>query len=110
MKIGSLLDIKPILKAYRGDTFPLEKHMGFEGALARLFDIALGDVKRGRLRTKLVAMSYAGNPDVVRQYKAYGEFVKACDKAGVETMLSVMSTTAGLNVGPGAFSLGYIGD
>ena len=110
MKVGSLLDIKPILKAYRGETFPLEKHMGFEGALARLFEIALADVKRGRLRTKLVAMSYAGNPEVVRKYKAYAEFVKACDKAGVETMLSVMSTTAGLNVGPGAFSLGYIGD
>ncbi len=109
MKVGSMLDIKPILKAYRGETFPLEKHMGYEGALARLFEIALADVKKG-LRTKVVAMSYAGNPEVVRKLKAYAEFVKACEKAGVETMLSVMSTTAGLNVGPGAFSLGYIGD
>jgi len=109
MKLGSALDVKPILKAYRGDTFPLEKHIGFEGALGRLFEIAREDMKKG-LRTKLVAMSYAGNPDVIRAMKGYQEFVKHCEKTGHETMLSVMSTTAGINVGPGAFSLGYIGE
>lgn len=109
LKVGSLLDVKPILKAYRGETFPLEKHMGYEGALARLFEIALRDVQKG-LKSKLVAMSYAGNPEQIKKLKVYGEFVKGCEKAGVETMMSVMSTTAGLNVGPGAFTLGYIGD
>jgi DegV family protein with EDD domain len=109
MKVGSALDVKPILKAYRGETFPLEKHMGQEAALQRLFAIATDDIKKG-LRTKLVAMSYAGNPEVIRAMKGYQAFAKHCEKQGVETMLSVMSTTAGLNVGPGAFSLGYIGE
>lgn len=108
MKFGGLLDVKPILKAYRGDTFPLEKHIGYDTALDRVFAIARDDIKKG-LRTKLVAMSYAGNPDVVRAMKGYQDFVKHCEKQGIETMLSVMSTTAGINVGPGAFALGYIG-
>jgi len=109
MKLGGMLDIKPILKAYHGDTFPLEKHSGYEKALERLFEITLGDIKKG-LRSKLVAMSYAGNPEVMRGSKSYLAFIKACEKQGIETMLSVMSTTAGINVGPGAFTLAYIGD
>jgi DegV family protein with EDD domain len=109
MKLGGLLDIKPILKAYRGDTFPLEKHIGYDKALERLFEITLAAIKKG-LRTKLVAMSYAGELEVMRRNKPYLAFVKACEKQGVETMLSVMSTTAGINVGPGAFTLAYIGD
>lgn len=109
MKLGGMLDIKPILKAYRGDTFPLEKHIGYEKALERLFDITRDAIKKG-LRSKLVAMSYAGNPEVMRSSKSYLKFVKDCEKQGIETMLSVMSTTAGINVGPGAFTLAYIGD
>jgi DegV family protein with EDD domain len=109
MKVGGMLEVKPILKAYRGDTFPLEKHIGYEKALDRLFEITMGDIKKG-LRTKLVAMSFAGNPEVIRGMKNYQAFVKHCERSGVETMLSVMSTTAGINVGPGAFALGYIGE
>ena len=109
MKFGGLLDIKPILKAYRGDTFPLEKHIGYDKALERLFGIASEDIKKG-LRTKLVAMSYAGDPEFIRAKPNYQGFVKHCERQGVETMLSVMSTTAGINVGPGAFSLAYIGE
>lgn len=108
LKLGSALDIKPIVKSYRGDTFPVKKIASFEGAVAELFNIALGAVKEG-LRTKVIAMSYAGNPEVIRSMKAYGEFERKCQQAGIETMLSVMSTTAGINVGPGAFALGYIG-
>jgi len=108
LKLGSALDIKPIVKSYQGDTFPVKKIASFEGAVGELFNIALAAIKEG-LRTKVVAMSYAGNPEVIRAMKSYQDFERKCQQAGVETMLSVMSTTAGINVGPGAFALGYIG-
>lgn len=107
--VAKLVDIKPILKAYRGDTFPVKKVPGYEEAIGQLFDIALNAVKHG-LRTKVICMSYAGNPDIIRQHPKYNEFTKIAHQHGVDTMLSVMSTTAGINVGPGAFSLAYISD
>lgn len=107
--LGTALDIKPILKAYRGDTFPVKKIQGFDTAVSALFDIAIADVKKG-LRTKLVCMSYAGNPEVIKQHKRYNEFSRIAQNHGVELMLSVMSTTAGINVGPGAFTLAYVSE
>lgn len=106
--VGSALDIKPILKAYRGDTFPVKKIQGFETAVSALFDIAIEAMNKG-LKTKLIAMSYAGNPQVIKQHPRYKEFSQVAHKHGIELMLSVMSTTAGINVGPGSFSLAYAG-
>lgn len=105
--IGSALDIKPILKAYRGDTFPVKKIQGFDNAVSALFDIAIEALKVG-LRTKVICMSYAGNPDVIKQHARYAEFTQIAHQHGVELLLSVMSTTAGINVGPGSFTLAYI--
>lgn len=107
--VGSALDIKPILKAYRGDTFPVKKIQGFETAVSALFDIAIEAMNKG-LHTKLIAMSYAGNPQVIKQHPRYQEFSQIAHKHGIELMLSVMSTTAGINVGPGSFSLAYAGE
>lgn len=105
--VGSALDIKPILKAYRGDTFPVKKLQGFETAVSALFDIAMEAIEKG-LETKVVAMSYAGNPEVIKQHPRYKEFSQHAHRHGIELMLSVMSTTAGINVGPESFSLAYI--
>ncbi len=105
--VGSALDIKPILKAYRGDTFPVKKIQGFDNAVSALFDIAIAAMKEG-LRTKVICMSYAGNPDIIKQHSRYAEFTQIAHQHGVELLLSVMSTTAGINVGPGSFTLAYI--
>lgn len=106
-KMGSLLDIKPILQAYRGDTGPVDKIAGYDNALRKVFDRARGEIEAG-LRTKVVCMSYAGDPGVIRKKPEYIEFERYCDSRGIETMLSVMSTTAGVNVGPNSFALAYI--
>lgn len=105
--VGSALDIKPILKGYRGDTFPVKKLQGFDNAVSALFDIAMEAINNGLL-TNVVAMSYAGNPDVIKNHPRYKEFSQHAHRHGIELMLSVMSTTAGINVGPNSFSLGYI--
>lgn len=107
--LGTALDIKPIIKAYRGDTFPVRKIQGFETAVNSLFDLAKKQMAKGLL-SKTICMSYAGNPDVIRQMAGYKLLEQTADKHGVKLMLSVMSTTAGINVGPGAFSLGLMTD
>ena len=55
----------------------------------------------------VVEMSYAGNPEEVKAFPGYEEFIQCAIGNKIETMLSVMSTTAGIHVGPGAFSLAY---
>ncbi|HEX6549816.1 MAG TPA: DegV family protein, partial [Gammaproteobacteria bacterium] len=105
-QLGTLLDIKPILQAYRGQTGPVAKVHGFNAAVAQMFDMAVTEIKRG-LRTNVICMSYAGNPDVIRQHPAYANFAKVAATHGVELLLTVMSITAGINMGPGSFAIGY---
>jgi DegV family protein with EDD domain len=106
-KLGSMLDVKPVIQMYRGETGPVAKHKGYDAAVGDLFDRARREIDAG-LRTKTVAMSYAGDPNDVRQRDDFKRFESDAADAGVQTTLAVMSTTAGINVGPGAFSLAYI--
>jgi len=105
-QVGTMLDIKPILKAYRGDTTTVTTVRGYENAVRKLFEMSIEAIERGLL-TKAVCMSYAGNPEDVKSFPGYEEFIQCAVGNKVETMLSVMSTTAGIHVGPGAFSLAY---
>jgi DegV family protein with EDD domain len=105
-QLGTMLDIKPILQAYRGETGPVAKARGFDKAIYQMFDMAVTEIKRG-LRTNVVCMSYAGNPDVIKRHPAYAAFEKVAAKHGVELLLTVMSITAGINMGPGSFAIGY---
>lgn len=107
--MGTALDIKPIVKAYQGDTFPVKKIQGFETAVNTLFELGREQIDKG-LMAKTICMSYAGNPDFIRKMTGYKMLEKHAAKHGVELMLSVMSTTAGINVGPGAFAFGLMTD
>lgn len=104
---GSLLDIKPIIGFNQGESQVVAKERGFDKALLQLFDIAREAIEKG-LSTRLVNTSYAGNLDVIRQKRAFVEFEHFAKSRGIQVSLSVMSTTAGINVGPGAFALAYI--
>ena len=105
-QMGSMLDIKPILRAYRGETESVANARGYENAVNKLFEMAIAAIQRGLL-TKVVCMSYAGNPETVKSLPGYDEFISCAMSNKVETLLSVMSTAAGIHVGPGAFSLAY---
>ena len=107
--LGTALDIKPIVKAYQGDTFPVKKIKGFDTAVQTLFDLAHDEIDKGLL-SNTICMSYAGNPDVIRRMTGFKLLEKHAEKHGVNLMLSVMSTTAGINVGPGAFAMGLMSD
>lgn len=105
-QMGTMLDIKPILKAYRGETDAVETVRGYEKAVQRTFEMAADAIEKGLL-SKVVCMSYAGNPEEVKAFPGYDDFIKVAQANKVETLLAVMSTVAGIHVGPGAFSLAY---
>lgn len=101
-----MLNIKPILHAYRGETGAAATAMGYESGLEKIFETAKGAIDEG-LSINAITMSYAGDLDEIRQEKGYRRFVDHAEKRGVPTFLTMMSTTAAVNVGPGSFALSY---
>lgn len=105
-RIGTALNIKPVICAHRGETEIVIKASGFSKAIDKLLNLAADKIKEG-LRVPVVVMSYAGDPDEIKSHPTMKKFEKFAAKYGVDTMFSVMSTTAAINVGAGAFSLAF---
>ncbi|MFO1419723.1 MAG: DegV family protein [Candidatus Competibacteraceae bacterium] len=105
--LGTLLDIKPIIGFHRGESQVIDKERGFDRALIKLFEMVRRATDQG-LATRIVNTSYAGDLKVIRRKRAFVEFERYARERGIEVLLSIMSTTAGINVGPGAFALAYI--
>ena len=104
--LGSALDIKPILRGYRGETSPVGKARGFEQGAQTLFDYAAKRVQAGLL-VPTMNISYGGDLDDMRNLVGYRELTRACGDAGVEVMESPMSITGMVNVGEGALTIGF---
>jgi len=104
--LAKSLDIKPIMTAHQGDTFPFDKARGFDVAIEKLFDHARTQVDVG-LRAPVICMSYAGDPSEFKKRADYKAFIEYLDKRAVNHTMAVMSTTAGINLGPGSFALGF---
>jgi DegV family protein with EDD domain len=104
--LGSALDIKPLLRCYRGETGPVGKIRGFEHGAQTLFEYAAKRVQAGLL-VPAMSLSYGGDLDVMRNLPGYEILLRACESAGVEMLESPMSITGMVNVGEGAMTLGF---
>ncbi len=104
--LGSALDIKPVLRGYRGDTGPVAKIKGFEPAVQKMFDFAARRVDAG-LMTPTLTLCYGGELDEMRALPGYTRLIEACGANNVEVFESVMSLTGMVNVGKGAVVVGF---
>jgi DegV family protein with EDD domain len=104
--LGSALDIKPVLRGYRGETAPIGKVKGFDNAVQRLFAHAADRVRRG-LMTPTMCLSYGGDLDEMRALPGYDDLRVTCLSYNVEMFESVMSLTGMVNVGKGALVVGF---
>lgn len=104
--LGSMLDVKPILHCHQDQTAPVDKVRGFDIGVERLFSRAMERVQRG-LAVPHVCISYGGPLDEVPRLPGYAAFAKAAEAVAVEILLSPMSKTAAVNVGPGAVTLAF---
>jgi DegV family protein with EDD domain len=103
--LGSALDIKPLLRCFRGETGPVGKVRGFEQGAEALFTYAAKRVRAGLL-VPLVCLSYGGDVAVIGRLPGYAGLRAACEECGVELMEAPMSITGMVNVGEGAVTLG----
>lgn len=104
--LGSMLDVKPILHCHQDQTGPVDKVRGFEAAVERLFSKAAERIRQG-LEVPHVCISYGGPLDEVSRFPGYAALERAASEADVRILLSPMSKTAAVNVGPGAVTLAF---
>jgi DegV family protein with EDD domain len=104
--LGTMLDIKPILRAYRGETGPVGKARGFEQGAQKLFDYARERVLAGLL-VPVLCISYGGELDELWRLPGMGELRQSCIDQNVELMVSPMSVSGMVNIGVGGLSLGF---
>jgi DegV family protein with EDD domain len=104
--LGSALDIKPVLRAYRGNTEPVAKLKGFEPSVQKLFEFAARKVREG-LMTPTVCVGYGGELAELRALPGYAALKDACAEKNVLMLESVMSLTGMVNVGKGAVAVGF---
>ncbi len=107
--MGAALDIKPILCARQDQTFPVAKVRGFEQAVETMFRHACKCIEQGLL-APIVCVSYAGDTDAVYQMPGFETFKACAEKHDIELLVSHMGLTGGVNIGPGAISVGLISD
>ncbi|PPU77850.1 DegV family protein [Xanthomonas cucurbitae] len=102
----SALDIKPVLRAYRGSTAPVAKRKGFEPSAEKLFGFTVRKIREG-LMTPTVCVGYGGELAELRRLPGYAALQAACQSHDVELLESVMSLTGMVNVGKGALAVGF---
>lgn len=104
--LGTAIDIKPILRGYRGDTGPVGKIRGFDAATRRLFEFTAQRIEKG-LMVPAVCISYGGELDEMRSLPGYERLTHACKSHGVELLESIMSLTGMVSCGKGALIVGF---
>jgi len=107
--LGTALDIKPLLRGYRGMTGPVGKVRGFEHGAQTLFD-HVGTRVRAGLLTPTLCVSYGGDLDELAALPGYAALKAVCDEHDVDVFESPMSMTGMINVGTGAITLGFAAD
>ena len=105
-KLGGLFNTRPVIQMHCGETKVIMKASGFDPALKLLLEHAMRQIKAG-LAPKLVSISYAGDLQAMKNKTLIKQFMRFAQHYEVEVMISVMSATAAVNIGPGSFSLAF---
>ncbi|MGW8248346.1 MAG: DegV family protein [Acidiferrobacterales bacterium] len=104
--LGNMFNFKPVIQVHCGEAKMIMRGSGFDRALKLLLEHAMRQIKQG-LAPKLIAISYAGELPVLKNKTLFKQFIRFAEHYDVEVMISVMSATAAVNIGPGSFSLAF---
>lgn len=104
--MGSLLDVKPILRCHQDQTGPVAKVRGFAAGVEKLFEAVGGRIRQG-LEAPVICISYGGEVSNIDALPGYQQFSKLAAEHGIQVLRSTMSKTAAVNVGPGALAVAF---
>jgi DegV family protein with EDD domain len=104
--LGQMLDVKPILHCNCDETAPAAKVRGFAQGVAEALSVVTRQIEAG-LAAPVVVLSYGGAVSAVPTLPGFKEMRDAADERGIEVLVSTMSMTAAINVGPGALAVSF---
>ena len=104
--LAELFNWRPILLTERGSGGMLERVKGFSAACDRAFAITSHHVSLG-LSTPTVCVSVAGSMDSLRALPAFVVLAAECRRSHIELIVTPMSMTGCVKLGPGAISVAF---
>lgn len=105
--LGSALDIKPLLRAFRNETGPVAKLRHFDEATEKCFDYIKRQIVGKKLLTPTLALGYGGKLEEMEKLPGYADLIATCANHNIEVFRSVMSITSVVNVGEGSLTFAF---
>jgi DegV family protein with EDD domain len=104
--LGRALGVSPIVLARDDQTFPVTKIRGFEKAAERLFSHTMTKIDEGLL-SPFIGISYAGDPKDIYVLPGFNKLKDAAKAKRYQLIISPMSLSGGVNLGPGTLSVAF---
>jgi fatty acid-binding protein DegV len=105
--MSAVSDLIPVVELVDGRRRTIARGRGFRKACAVAFERAAAAVT-GDTGSPALALSFGGDPRVIREMPAYQALEARAADARIELHLSVMSATMGTRLGPGAMSVAWL--
>lgn len=102
--LGKALNITPIIFGQGVDGQPVAKTRSFDMAVEKVMNYATARVEAG-LRTPYLSLSCSLSWTEIEDLPGLNQLRNACEKNGVELLLSQMGITSSIYVGPGSLCL-----
>jgi len=102
--LGKVLNINPVIFGQGVEGKPVAKTRDFNMAVEKVMNYAVGRVEAGLL-TPYVSLSCGLNWTEIEELPGLNRLRDACEKHGVELLLSQMGITSSIYVGPGSLCL-----
>lgn len=104
--LGRALGVCPIVLALDDQTFPVEKIRNFNKAAEVLFTHTIEKIDQGLL-SPFIGVSYAGNPKDLYTIPGFNEMKEAAKAKRYQLIVTPMSLSGGINLGPGTLSVAF---
>lgn len=105
--VGSMLEIRPVLRCYRNESDQAVKVRTYDGALLKMFANAENQVRAGLL-SPYICVSYSGDLADVPGLPGFASLKAAATEAGVTIAIAAMGMTGAVNVGAGGVCIGFV--
>ncbi|AKJ28522.1 DegV family protein [Caldimonas brevitalea] len=106
-RVGTILDMKPIIRVEAGDSHPVGKARGFEPAVEQLCQVIEREAARG-LQSPIVCVAYGGPLEELRRIAPYAAVKGRLAQAGVQVVESICGLGVAVAIGPKAFAVGLL--
>jgi DegV family protein with EDD domain len=110
LTVGSLISAHPVIRLHANEEGPSSMHLSYDRAVERMLTEMAERVRAGKLISRHVCLSYAGELSKVLEMPGYQELEAAMHEKRLTLLVSMMSATGAVNVGAGCLFVAFAGE